>query len=339
MSIFLAIIVIGALIFVHELGHFLAARAAGMRVHEFALGMGPIIVSKTKGHTRYSLRAIPIGGFLRVAGEEGEEGEIPEGERYDRKPIRVRALFVAGGAIMNFALAIVIFILIFTFIGVPSTEPVLGVVSPGSPAEMAGLRSGDRVLFVGDNPIASWTDMQQAVAKFPDREVLFRVNRQGTELSLPVTPRMDETLKRTLVGVQASYRKFNVLQAVFLGVRETIWFTAEIVLVLVRMITGAVPAEGAGPIGIVVMVGEVARTGLVNLLSFAAVISIQLGLFNLLPIPALDGSKLAFLTLEAIRGKPVDPDWENMIHLLGFALLMGFLVLITFKDLQRLNLF
>lgn len=339
MSILLAVIVIGVLIFVHELGHFLAARAAGIRVHEFALGMGPIVFARTRGHTRYSLRAIPIGGFLRVAGEEGEESEIPEDERYDKKPIRVKALFVAGGAFMNFALAILIFILIFTFMGVPSTEPVLGAVTPDSPAEAAGLRPGDRVLYVGDNAIGSWIDMQQAVAKFPDKEVIFRVDRDGSELALPVTPRMDEALNRALVGVQASYAKFNVFQAIFLGIRETLWFTAEIVLVLVRMITGAVPAEGAGPIGIVIMVGEVARTGLINLLSFAAVISIQLGLFNLLPIPALDGSKLAFLSLEAIRGKPVDPDWENMIHLLGFALLMGFLVLITFKDLQRLNLF
>jgi regulator of sigma E protease len=240
---------------------------------------------------------------------------------------------------MNFALAIVIFILIFTFMGVPSTQPVLGAVSPDSPAEAAGLLPGDRVLYVGEDAIASWTDMQQAVAKYPGREVIFVVDRGGAEQSLAVTPRLDETLNRALVGVQASYEKFNILHAVFLGVRETIWFTAEIVLVIVRMITGAVPAEGAGPIGIVVMVGEVARTGLVNLLSFAAVISIQLGLFNLLPIPALDGSKLAFLSLEAIRGKPVDPEWENMIHLLGFALLMGFLVLITFKDLQRLNIF
>ena len=339
MSILLAVVVIGALIFVHELGHFLAARAAGIRVHEFALGMGPILLSRVKGHTRYSLRAIPIGGFLRVAGEEGEESEIPEAERYDKKPIRVKALFVAGGAFMNFALAIVIFILIFTFMGVPSTQPVLGAVSPDSPAEAAGLLPGDRVLYVGEDAIASWTDMQQAVAKYPGREVIFVVDRGGAEQSLAVTPRLDETLNRALVGVQASYEKFNILHAVFLGVRETIWFTAEIVLVIVRMITGAVPAEGAGPIGIVVMVGEVARTGLVNLLSFAAVISIQLGLFNLLPIPALDGSKLAFLSLEAIRGKPVDPEWENMIHLLGFALLMGFLVLITFKDLQRLNIF
>ena len=124
-----------------------------------------------------------------------------------------------------------------------------------------------------------------------------------------------------------------------MGWRETVWFTQQIVSILVNMITGRIPAEGAGPIGIVVMVGQVAELGWVNLMTFAAVISIQLGLFNLLPIPALDGSHLVFLAIEAIRGRPVDPEKENFVHFLGFVLLMAFMVFVTFKDLQRLDVF
>ena len=339
MSILLAVLIIGILIFFHELGHYIGARAAGIRVHEFALGMGPVLFSTTRGHTKYTLRMLPIGGFLRVAGEEGEEGDVPISERYDGKPLLARAGFVVGGALMNFLLAIVVFILIFTFMGVPTTEPIIGDVNTEGAAHEAGIKPGDRVLRVGSEPIENWGYMQQAVARSPEQSVEFVVSRDGAQLSFMVTPRMDESLNRALIGVHPEYSRFNVLHAVYLGVRETIWFTAEIVLVIVRMVTGQVPAEGAGPIGIVVMVGQVARTGVLNLLSFAAIISIQLGLFQLLPIPALDGSKLAFLLIEGVRGRPIDPEWENMVHLVGFALLMGFLVLITFKDLQRLNIF
>jgi len=308
----LAVLIIGILIFFHELGHFIGARAAGIRVHEFALGMGPVLFSRTSGHTKYSLRAFPIGGFLRVAGEEGEENEVPISERYDGKSLLARAGFVVGGALMNFVLAIVVFILIFTFMGVPTNDPVIGDVSPDGAAFAVGMKAGDRVLRVGDEVINDWTDMQQAVALYPEQPIVFVVERDGVELSFTVTPRMDESLNRALIGVQPAYSRFNVLHAIYLGVRETLWFTAEIVLVIVRMVTGQVPAEGAGPIGIVIMVGQVARTGVLNLLSFAAIISIQLGLFNLLPIPALDGSKLAFLLLEGVPG--TIPEWQIIME-------------------------
>ncbi len=154
-----------------------------------------------------------------------------------------------------------------------------------------------------------------------------------------VTPRRDEATNRLLVGVAPENQRFDPFTALFLGMREMAGLTVQILSVIGRMLTGRLPAEGAGPIGMVVMVGEVARTGIANLLSFAAIISIQLGLFNLLPIPALDGSKLVFLALERLRGRPVDPEKENMIHLIGFVLLMVLIVLVTFGDLRRLNIF
>ena len=312
-----------------------------MLVQEFALGMGPTIFSITRGETKYALRMLPVGGFLRVVGEENEEGKelIPESRRYDKKPVWMRMAFVAGGPIFNFILAAVIFAVMFIVIGVPSTEPIIGSVSPDWPAARAGLQQGDRIVSIAGVPVESWSDLQQVVGQNSDKPIDFLVNRDGAELVISITPKIDEDSNRAMIGVAAYSVRYNVFRSLYLGAKEMIWFTGEIISVLVNMLTGKMAAEGAGPIGMVVMVGQVARTGIVNLLSFAAIISIQLGLFNLLPIPALDGSKLVFLTLEGLRGKPIDPDKENMVHFIGFVLLMGLLIIITFKDLQRLNIF
>lgn len=341
MVILLAVVVIGALVFFHELGHFLAAKAADMYVQEFALGMGPALISVQRGETKYSLRLLPIGGFLRVAGEEATAvgAAIPQARRYDKKSVWQRMLFVAGGSFMNFLLAVLIFAVIFMAVGVPSRAPVLGTVNEGWPAQQAGMQPGDRILTIGDVSISTWAGIQQAIAGSGGQPLAVVFRRGEQERTAVVTPRRDEATGRFLVGVAPQNQRFGPLSALWLGARETATLTAQIVSVIGRMLTGRMPAEGAGPIGIMVMVGEVARTGIANLLSFVAIISIQLGLFNLLPIPALDGSKLIFLTLERLRGRPVDPEKENMIHLIGFVLLMALIVLVTFGDLRRLNIF
>lgn len=312
-----------------------------MMVQEFALGMGPTIFSITRGETKYALRMLPIGGFLRVVGEENEEGKelIPESRRYDKKPVWMRMAFVAGGSVFNFILAALIFAVMFVFIGVPSTQPIIGSVTPDWPAAQAGLQPGDRIISIAGVPVETWSDLPQVVNQNAHQPLRFVVNRGGVEHIITITPKIDEASNRAMIGVGAHNIRYNIFRSLYLGAREMVWFTGEIISVLTGMLTGRTPAEGAGPIGMVVMVGQVARTGIVNLLSFAAIISIQLGLFNLLPIPALDGSKLVFLTLEGLRGKPIDPDKENMVHFIGFVLLMGLLIIITFKDLQRLNIF
>ncbi|MBT9153735.1 MAG: Regulator of sigma-W protease RasP [Firmicutes bacterium] len=339
--ILLAVVIIGVLVFFHELGHFLAAKAANMYVQEFALGMGPALISVQRGETKYSLRLLPVGGFLRVAGEETTAvgAAIPEARRYDKKTVLQRMTFVAAGSIMNFLLAALIFSFIFMSVGVPSSQPILGTVNDSWPAAQAGLQPRDRVLTIGDEAIATWSDLQRAIADSGGQPLVFVFRRGGQEMTAVVTPRRDEATNRLLVGVAPENQRFDPFTALFLGMREMAGLTAQILSVIGRMLTGRLPAEGAGPIGMVVMVGEVARTGIANLLSFAAIISIQLGLFNLLPIPALDGSKLVFLALERLRGRPVDPEKENMIHLIGFVLLMVLIVLVTFGDLRRLNIF
>ncbi|MGI6357514.1 MAG: RIP metalloprotease RseP [Bacillota bacterium] len=341
MTILLAVIMIGVLVFAHELGHFLAAKASGIMVLEFAVGMGPLVLSRQVGETRYSLRLLPIGGFARMAGEDVDEANnlVPDHRRYDKKPLYARALVSVAGPLTNFLLAALIFAVVFMFMGVPSEQPLVGALSPGWPAAAAGLEVGDRIVSIAGQPVERWQDIQPLVADWDGQQTTIVVERAGQQLSFPITPWADQETGQVMIGIGPQSERFSFLGSIAMGWQETVWFTDQIISILSNMVTGKIPAEGAGPIGMIVMVGEVARTGFVNLLTFAAIISIQLGLFNLLPIPALDGSRLVFFLIEAVRGKPVDPEKENMVHFLGFVLLMVFMVLITFKDLQRLNIF
>lgn len=341
MTVLIAIFIIGVLVIAHELGHFLAAKANGILVLEFAVGMGPVIFSRQIGETRYSLRLLPIGGFARMAGEEQDEEDnyVPEYRRFDKKPIYARALVSVGGPLANFIVAVLLFAIVFMFVGVPSSAPQIGTVEPGWPAAAAGLMPGDRVISIGGVEVESWQDVQAEILARPGQLFTIVVERSGQPLTVEVTPRTDEESGRSQIGIGPSIERFGFLGALRMGWQETVWFTQQIVQLLGSMITGEVPAEGAGPIGLVVMVGQVAATGLVNLFTFAAIISIQFGLFNLLPVPALDGSRLVFLAIETIRGRPIEPEKENFVHFVGFVLLMTFMVFITFKDLQRLNIF
>lgn len=341
MTILIAVVMIGVLVFAHELGHFLAAKASGIMVLEFAVGMGPVLVSRQAGETRYSLRLLPIGGFARMAGEDLDEDNnlVPDDRRYDKKPLLARAAVILAGPLTNFLLAMLIFAVVFMFMGVPSNQPVVGALSPDWPAANAGLAIGDRIISINGTAVNSWQDVQQLIASSQGNPSALTIERDGQQLSFQITPRTDQQTGQTMIGIGPQNDRFSFFGSLRLGWEETIWFTKQIISILVNMVTGKIPAEGAGPIGMIVMVGQVARTGVINLLTFAAIISIQLGLFNLLPIPALDGSKLIFFAIEAVRGKPVDPEKESFVHFLGFVLLMVFMVLITFKDLQRLNIF
>ncbi len=339
MTIIIALLVISLLIFVHELGHFIAAKATGVMVLEFSVGRGPTLWSRRVGETLYSLKLLPIGGYAMMAGEETEPEnglQVPFSKRYDKKPTWARGIIALAGSSANFLFAVLIFALIFSMVGVPSSNPIIGSVTPGTPAATAGIQNGDRILQINGQPIANWQEMQTLVNQYPSQSIDLLIVREGQQLTFSLVPMTEAG--QSLIGVTAVAERFGVLNSLGKGVERTVSFTKDIINLLVGMVSGRVAAEGSGPVGMIVMVGQVASTGLLNLLIFTAMISIQLGIFNLLPIPALDGGKLVFLLVETLRGRPIKPEHEGMVHLLGFALLMVFMVVLTVQDLMRLQI-
>ncbi len=334
-----SIIIFGLLIFFHEFGHFIVAKRVGIGVLEFAIGFGPKLISVERDGTVYSLRALPLGGFCRLMGEDPEE--VKDQASFQKKPLLHRFAVIAAGPAMNFVLAVLLFFFMYFFIfGVPvmgSTQ--VGELLPGGRAEETELQSGDTVLAIDGVEMENWDDIITTINANPEEELILTVEREGEVKDIRVVPREDPQTQRGLIGIAPETRRFSLLGSLNLGIQNTWWFTRFIVVSLSQIVTGQAAPEVAGPIGIVQMVGEVAQTGLSNLLTLAAILSIHLGLLNLLPIPALDGSRLVFFLVEGIRGKPVDPHKESFIHFIGFTLLILLAIFIAFQDIARLELF
>jgi len=239
---------------------------------------------------------------------------------------------------MNFLLAIILFSLVyFFFLGVPQSQSTqIGEVLPKSRAIEAGLQTGDVILAIDSLEMKNWNNVISYINANPGKQITLLVKRDNAELSVPVVPIEETETGKGLIGIAPVYKKYVFFSSIALGFTYT-WFFIKLIFVSIyQMITGAIPADVAGPVGIVAVVGEVTKTGLSNLFSLAAIISINLGIINLLPIPALDGSRILFLALEGIRGKPIDPKKEGFIHFIGFTLLIILMILIAFQDITRL---
>lgn len=332
MTILIAIVVFGLLIMVHELGHFLTAKAVGMQVQEFAIGFGPGILKFKKGETLYSLRIFPLGGYVKVLGEEGD-GADAEGS-YQSKTVIQRFLFVFAGAFMNFILALVLFTIIFAGFGVPSNIPEIGAVMEGGIADQAGFRSGDFILEVDGTSVQTWTDLVEEISSQPNKNLNFKVSRNGQITNIQATPEFDSQAERGMIGIGQAYKSLGLINAIKESFHQTFFVATMIFQSLIMLFRGqASTGDLAGPVGIVMMVGETAKYGLASLLSFTALLSVNLGILNLLPIPALDGSRLVFLLVEAVRGKPVDPEKEGLVHIIGFGVLLLLMVFILYNDI------
>lgn len=334
MSIVLALVIFSVLIVVHEAGHFLVAKRSGIRVEEFAVGMGPVLRQVRRGETVYSLRAFPLGGFNRIAGMESADRGDPRG--FNNQSLSKRISVIAAGSGMNFLLAVMLFIIVFMVIGLPADRNVIGQVEPGRPAATAGLQSGDKILAIDNIPVNRWVEMVQLINERPEQNITMLVERDGRQWEVTLTTLRDPDRNVGLIGIGPSWERQGVLYSIYLGFKQAIGVTVLIITSLVHMITGRIEPDVVGPVGIVQLVGQAATFGLANILSFTAVLSVNLGLINLLPIPALDGSRLMFLGIEGIRGRPINPEKENFIHFVGFALLIGLLILITYQDLIRI---
>jgi regulator of sigma E protease len=337
-AIVLAVLAFGAMILVHEFGHFLLARRVGVRVHAFAIGFGPTIVAWRRGETTYSWNALPLGGYVRMEGEDAEgDGSAAS---FRAKSVGARMAIIAGGPAMNFLLAIVILALSAATGGVPGGASTrIGTLEAGWPAALAGLQPGDEIVAIDGVPMTSGELVIQTIHRSAGRELVLEV-RRGTEvLTARVTPRLDAARGVGRIGFapEPIHRRLDPARALWWGVERT----GQIVGLIVGII-GVLIREGrflenlGGPLAAGSMLTQAATLGVQTYLQLTAFLSVMIGLFNLFPIPALDGARLAFLALEGIRRRPIDPRREGWVHMVGFALLILLLVFLTVQDVRRL---
>lgn len=337
LTILAAIFVFGVLVTVHEFGHFITAKMTGMRVDEFAIGFGPKIYQQKDGETLYSLRAIPLGGYNKIAGMDPDDPVEPNA--FNSKPIPARMLVILAGALMNFILPIILFSGIFMVEGRMQlvNEPVLGTVVDEMAAARAGLKAGDRIVTIDGKNVETWTDVVLNLRKAGTEEVTLTAERNGVLQTYKMTPMFDKDAGRPLIGVSPKFSKESL--GFFGSIKEGFIYTKNIGLSMVnglyRIVSGNAPADVAGPIGVAQMAGQVAEKGLLPLMNFVAFLSINLGVINLLPLPALDGGHFVLLLLEALRGKPLGGKAMTNIQMVGVALILALTVFSTFKDITR----
>lgn len=349
-TLFSFVIVLGVLIFVHELGHFLVARLCGVGVEKFSLGFGPRILGRTVGITDYRLSAIPLGGYVKMIGEEPDAElqphEIPLS--FTHKPVWQRFLIVAAGPTSNLLLAVIVFFFIFWLSGIRGLEPVVGEVQPDSPAQAAGLLGGDRIAAIDGEPLESWETMAQRISASGGRTLDVAVERGGEVHRYRITPQrrssqnlFGEPIDRWVLGVSAAgtvfVRESNLIEAARESVVQTWAITKLTMLSIVKVIQGVVsPKTLGGPIMIAEMAGQQAREGVANLVFFIALISINLAVLNFLPIPVLDGGHLVFFAIEALRGKPLSIKVRERAQQVGIFLLGLLMIYVFYNDLTRI---
>ncbi|WWR15073.1 RIP metalloprotease RseP [Lachnospiraceae bacterium JLR.KK008] len=352
MTILIFILIICIIVISHELGHFLLAKANGITVKEFFVGMGPTLCSFTKGGTKYSLKLFPVGGACMFEGEDGKSEENEDGEAAPLSPgafpnanVWARISTVVAGPIFNFILA---YLLALIMIGTTySDKPVIQDVIPGFPAAEAGMRSGDVITRLGGEKIYVSREIGLITMLRQGETLTVEYMRDGETREAILTPKLDEESGRYLLGFQgyAEYFKCSpaqVFQYSYYEVRYGLKATLRSLQMLIQGKAGR--DEISGPIGIAVLVDDVTQQTkpyglwvvIVNLMNLAMLLSVNLGVINLLPLPALDGGRLVFLLLEVIRGKPIPPEKEGMVHLAGFAVLCGLMVLILYNDIVKL---
>ncbi|CDN44351.1 MULTISPECIES: RIP metalloprotease RseP [unclassified Paenibacillus] len=415
--IFMTVLVFFVIVTIHEWGHYFFAKRAGILVREFAIGFGPKLFSIKRGETRYTLRLVPAGGFVRMAGEDPEISEVQPGqtvavrvkdgrvtriyldrldersgvirgeveqidlernlfiqlhvegeaERYDVHPqalmiaksretqiapidrqfgsktVGQRALAIAAGPFMNFILAFVLFAVYIQMAGVVQDNPkhlLINSVVTGMPAEKAGLQKGDVIDTVGGIDVGTdYAKMIEIIGKSANKPLELNIIRSGEPLSLTLTPVPDKESKAGKVGITAGYpmRSATLGETVTQSAVTMKEVTVQIFKSFGQLITGNFKLDDlGGPVRTAEVTGQIARQGLPSLTNWAAVLSLYLGIFNLLPIPALDGSRLVFIGLEGLRGRPVDPARESMVHVIGFMMLMLLMLAVTYNDILRL---
>ena len=349
-------IVLGLLIFVHEFGHFIWAKLFGVKVLKFSLGFGPKLISKQYGETEYLISAFPLGGYVKMFGENpGElaEERLSPGElkrSFATRPVWQRFIIVAGGPVFNLIFAMFLFSMIVLVAGLP--QPVetttIGGVGQETPAAEAGLQEGDTIMAINGTETRRWEDVSTLIKNSEGREVVLTLQREGKTLEVAVTPRMETTRnifgeevgQRYMVGIarseEVTYERVGFIKSLQAGVSQTWSWMYLTVMGLVKIIQKVVPAsELGGPILIAKIAGERMEAGWVNFLYFMGVLSVNLGILNLLPIPILDGGHLVFFSVEAILRKPLNLRTMEILQQIGLVLLGTLMIFVFYNDLVR----
>jgi regulator of sigma E protease len=338
------------LILIHELGHFLVAKSLGIGVERFSIGFGPKLMGVRRGETEYMLSVIPLGGYVKLLGDDprGPDGNHPRA--FLNKPIGHRMAVVAAGPLANFALAIAIFAGVH-WVGIPtpavSELPEVGEVMTDSPAMQAGLQKGDRIVAVEGRPVGKWEDLVQTIHQRANVPLPLRVQRGSEEFDVTVTPKPGRVIKDLeevevgLIGVspyvEVDIVRYSAPVAVWKGIEKTWEVSALTVVSLVKMVQGKIsPRHLAGPVGIFQMAGQQAKVGILPLISLMAILSISLGILNLFPIPILDGGHLLFFAMEGMLGQPISPRKQEIATQVGLFLLMALMLTAFYNDLLRI---
>ena len=344
MTIIYFILILGIVVLIHEFGHFIFAKKAGIYVYEFSIGMGPQLFKfhRKNDETEYSIRLLPIGGYVQMAGEdmEEEESDIPKEKQMTNKKWYQRFLTIIAGILFNFLLAIVIFFIVGLVNGVPTDTTTVAEVTKDSAALEAGLQSGDVIKEINGKTILS-SDHLMLLVQVNEKETMdVVVDRDGKEVALEITP------KKVEVDDQVTYQYgfslnntvvHNFFVAVKYGFTKMFSLLHQMILIIGYLIIGKLSLSSlAGPVGIYTVVEQSAEAGLMSLVYLVGFLSLNVGFINLLPIPAFDGGRILFLIIEKIKGSRVNPKVENTIHAIGFIFLMILMVLITYNDIMRL---
>ncbi len=342
MSILLALLIFSALVIVHELGHFLLAKKNGITVTEFSVGMGPRLLSHEWGGTRYSLKLLPFGGSCMMVGEEEESDE--EGS-FGSKSVGARIAVIAAGPVFNFLLAFLLSLVIVSCVGYDDT---VVDVTPGYPAAQAGMQDGDRIVRMGGSRTWLYREISLFNSLYQGQKAEVTYRRGGEEHTVLLTPVLGEDGFYWYGFEKTGERtKGTILQTVGYSMAELRYWLKATMESLLKLVQGQVGLDDmSGPVGIVDAIGETyeeSRTDgwyyvMLNMFMMAILLSVNLGVMNLLPIPALDGGRLVFLLIEAVRGKALPQEKESMVHFLGFVLLMGFMVVVLLNDIRHLFL-
>ena len=344
------IILLSVLIFVHELGHFLAARIAGVGVLKFSLGFGPKIIGKKIGETEYVLSWIPLGGFVKLLGESGSEELSPEDEKrsFFKQTRWKRMLIILAGPVFNFLLAVVIFIIVFMY-GLPNLTADVGEVQKESAAFEAGMMNGDKIITIDGQKVVFWEDIRPKIAEGKGKEVEVIVERSAGEKSFLIKPRLSksknifgEEESTYLIGVSPAGKtiieKRNPWDAIIASVDKTWYISKLTVISVVKMFEGVIsPRTLGGPIFIAQVAGAQVKEGIIPFILFMAVLSINLGVINLFPIPVLDGGHIFFYLIEIVIRRDISIKVKEIFQQIGFIILLMLMLFVIFIDIERLN--